>query len=51
LLGNTDFFLFHPICNAEPSYTSAEHESTALNGAAALVSVGWETIVGAGSIY
>ena len=49
-LGNTEFFLFHSTCNAELSYTLAEHVNTALNGAAALMSVGWDITVGAGSV-
>jgi len=49
LLGKPDFSLFHSTTNGAP-YPLAEHVNTPLNGAAALVSVGWDTISGAGSI-
>jgi len=49
LLGKSEFSLFHSTTNGAP-YPPAEHMNTALNGAAALVSVGWDVICGAGSV-
>jgi len=49
-LGNSWSFLLHSTTNGAP-YPLAVHVNTPLNGAAALVLVGWEMITGAGSVY